>query len=338
MIGNLPSQLTYVDGPEAVKSLSKTSMRTDLDTMFLPLFPEDKGLSEFTTMIDGQAVKISSQKEGVTIATATDRKLLNLILARVSEEIQKGARHNPSITLQASDIITALNGNAVYGGSEYQRITERLQRLRATHVTATLRTGPNTHAEIDFSWLDYVAKQVFESDGVRRVILIQVKLTDPAFAWLTRRDGFEISQKEFRAITATRTSSWRVYEICLAHMLRSGEEEVYISLDDLKSRVPIMSELKVFKSRTLKTAMLAIANSPEMSKRVRLSLARKTDSGFEETDFSSKGSLKKLYVRVVKGLSPLPVLNQLIPDGVSIPPITTGQDRITIGEINHVTG
>ena len=259
MTGILPSQVTYANDTEVSKPLISRGMRTDLDTMILPLFPEDKGLSEFHTTIDGQDVRISSQKEGVTIATATDRKLLNLILSRVSDQIQDGVRHNPSITLQAVDIVTALNGDAVYGGSEYQRITERLQRLRATHVTATLRTSANTYTEIDFSWLDYVAKQVNQSDFERRVVLVQVKLTDPAFAWLTRRDGFEIPQKEFHAITASRSSAWRIYEICFAHILRSGEDEIYIGLDDLRSRVPITSELKVFKARTLKVAMETIA-------------------------------------------------------------------------------
>jgi len=304
MTGILPSQVTYANDTEVSKPLISRGMRTDLDTMILPLFPEDKGLSEFHTTIDGQDVRISSQKEGVTIATATDRKLLNLILSRVSDQIQDGVRHNPSITLQAVDIVTALNGDAVYGGSEYQRITERLQRLRATHVTATLRTSANTYTEIDFSWLDYVAKQVNQSDFERRVVLVQVKLTDPAFAWLTRRDGFEIPQKEFHAITASRSSAWRIYEICFAHILRSGEDEIYIGLDDLRSRVPITSELKVFKARTLKVAMETIARSPEMSRRINLSLARKTDSGFEDIDFGKRVKLDTLYVRVGKGHAP----------------------------------
>jgi hypothetical protein len=338
MTGNLPSQSTYADQTEVTKPLSKAGMRTDLDTMILPLFPEDKGLSEFKTTIDGHDVKISSQREGITIATATDRKLLNLIIARVSEEIQSGVRHNPSITLQAADIITALNGNNVYGGSEYQRITERLQRLRATHITATLRTSANTYTEIDFSWLDYVAKQVNDSDFGRRVILVQVKLTDPAFAWLTRRDGFEISHKEFHAITATRTSAWRIYEICLAHILRSGSEEVYIPLDDLRCRVPITSELKVFKSRTLKTAMATIARSPEMAKRVSISLARKTDSGYEDIAFSKRVSLDSLYVRAIKGHAPLPVLNQLIPEWDRIMPGPLESEPTNVEEIDHVTG
>lgn len=141
---------------------------------------------------------------------------------------------------------------------------------------------------------------------------LKISISEDAFLWMTRTLGFDITRERFHSITSSKSSVWRVYEICLAHLMSQGEP-ARISIMELRDRIPLGSPLKTFKARTLRSVFAAVQDTPEMAGHLSLTLERKTEFGFEEIDFSTRAQLEALYVRIRPGPESLPVLNRIIP-------------------------
>lgn len=311
MVSSTPSASCTDAAPSASGSAGR-SVRNDLETMLLPFFPEE-GAESYTGDVDGHEVHIFTDDPSGRIATAADRKILNLLAARIGAAIRSGATPTRHIRINARDIIADLAGDGVFGGSEYQRVTERLERLHATKIITEHPLGASTSRRRQFGWIDSFEQDIEHTPGGRKIIGLKISLSEDAFEWITRRQGFDVSREEFHSITSSRSSIWRIYEICLAQLLRDGGEVTRIGLDELRQRVPMSSQLKVFKSRTLRNALAAIEGNPYMSQTVRISLERQTDDGFEPIEFSKRAVLDQLVVAVRPGPGPLPRLNSLIP-------------------------
>lgn len=310
MTGTPPSPFVYPDFQGGPKS--PAGVRSDLDTMLMPFFPEDAGLETFSTRIGGYAVTMHTTIPGGSIATAGDRKILNLLAARVGEMIGAGLAPTRHIAIGVRDIIDAISCDGVTGGSEYKRISARLERLASTWITTEVPLEEDVSRERRFRWIDAWEQDVRHSPGGQKILRLKISLSVDAFQWITRNEGFEITAEEFHALTASRSSSWRIYEICLAQLMRNGGDPVHIQIDDLRRRIPITSELKLFRARTLKSSMKAIAENPQMSRTLRLRLERLTENGFEPVPAGKRTLLDTLHVRVERGPDPLPETNRLI--------------------------
>ena len=308
----IPSQ----DGELLRDKRAIPGMRSDLDIMLLPFFPDEAGLESFTTEIEGYRITMRSEIEGGRIATSSDRKILNLLAAQIGHTIRMGNTPSRHVRIETRDMIDAIACDGVTGGSEYHRITERLHRLASTRIFAEKTLGENLTRERHFSWIDAFEQDVYHTPGGRKILALKISLSEDAFEWITRNEGFEMSREDFHALTASRSSSWRIYEICLAHLVRSDGRPVWISIDELRRRVPISSDLKVFKARTLKMAMAAVAENSQMARMLSLTLERKKDTGFRELVGKERVPLDQVHVCVRKGPAPLPEISQLIRDGV----------------------
>lgn len=312
MTGTPPSQLVC---PNDVRKrpVATAGVRTDIDSMLMPFFPDDNGLTEFSTDINGYHV-IMKADDGKRIATAVDRKILYILANRIVQQINSGFTPSREMELDTKDLIDVLSNDGAIGGSEYQRINERLERLAATKIITERMTGDKTSTRRQFNWIDAFEQDIRHTPRGKKIVRLKVALSEDAFRWITGNKGFDITREDFHALTNMRSSVWRIYEICLAHLLNSGGETARISIEDLRVRVPITSELKVFKARTLKAAMKAISEHPQMSQVLKLELEKQTKFGFEPTDFAAKRvSLGSLFVSISAGEAPLPQLNQLIP-------------------------
>lgn len=327
MPGSLPNQHVY---PEASPNEALSGrVRSDLETMLLPFFPEDLSFDDFTTEIGGYTVSMRTTDPDGRIATAGDRKILNILAARIGATIRAGKVPSRHIEVSIKDIVDDITCDRVTGGSDHLRVGERLERLAATWITTEMPIGDDVSRRRNFRWIDAWEVDVQETPGVQRTGLQRIKrlkisLSIDAFRWITRNEGFDISAERFHALTASRSSSWRIYEICLAKLVRNGGVPTRIAIDDLRRRIPIASELKLFRARTLKSSMQSIAENAQMSRVLRLSLVRKTDSGFEPVVMGKRTLLDTLYVEVTRGPDPLPETNRLIPDGAS-PLVDTGE-------------
>lgn len=311
MTGTSPIQLVYSEDRAADAS---TGVRSDLETMLLPLFPEDPGLHVFTTDIDGYEVTMKTTHPDGRIATASDRKILNVLAARIAAMIASGHVPSRHIEVHVRSLVEDIACSGVTGGSDHARITERLERLASTWITTEMPIGDDTSRKRHFRWIDAFEVDLQETPGLQRVTRLKISLSIDAFRWITRNEGFHISTERFHALTSSRSSIWRIYEICLARLVRNGGEPVHVHIDDLRRRIPIASPLKLFRSRTLKTSMRAISGNTQMARVLRLSLVRKTDSGYEELPAGKRAELDTLYIEVVKGPDPLPETSRLIPD------------------------
>jgi hypothetical protein len=302
-------------------------MRSDIASMLLPFFPEDRGLTTFSTTIDGYGVSLSSD-EGYTIATTADRKILNFLAAAIARSIRNGVPPSRHIEVEMRPMLAALSLDcSAAGGSDYQRIRERLSRLMATVIETDIPIGDGLRRRRRFRWIDAFEHDDKVTPGGRKILAIRISLSEDAFHWLTTSLGFDLCPREFQTITSARSSVWRIYEICLAWLAQAETRTVVIPISELRDRVPIASALKVFKTRTLRNALDAIRDTPEMASRIAARLERKTDSGFIPVDFSSRAPLDQLYVRVGPGTGPLPRLNRLLPDG-SPKPVTAADDLL----------
>lgn len=288
-------------------------MRTDLVSMLMPFFPEDKGLTRFETEVDGYKLTVSCDQDGMTLATSTDRKILTLLAGTVARHIRAGNPPTRHIEMDTHAVLEALHGDNVIGGSDYQRIVERMNRLMATVIETEMPLGDDIARRRRFRWIDAFEHDARDTANGRRIISMRVSISEDAFLWMTRSLGFDIARRNYRKITASRSSVWRIYEVCLAHLLRHGDP-ARISIADLRRRVPIASELKIFKSRTLKGAMETIAKTAEMSHHVSLTLERQTEDGFEAIPFSRRTRLESLYVRIRPGSHGLPALDCILPE------------------------
>lgn len=300
-------------GPAPLPSDDLIGMRTDLVSMLMPFFPDDKGRTCFETMVDGYKITVTSDTEGIPVATSTDRKLLTLLAGSVARHIRAGHAPTRHIELDMRAVLEALSGNNVVGGSDYQRIVDRMTRLMSSVIETEMPLGDGIARRRRFRWVDAFEHDTRDTTHGRRMLSLRVSISEDAFRWMTRSLGFDMAQKSYRRITASRSSVWRIYEICLAHLMRSDEIPARIGLDDLRRRVPITSELKTFKSRTLKSAMTTIAASPEMSNHIDLCLERQTETGFEPIPFTRRVALDSLYVRIRPGRRGLPALDCILP-------------------------
>ncbi len=288
------------------------AMRSDLETMLLPFFPED-GQEDFITQVGDYTVRMHSSVPGTRIATATDRKVLNLLAAQIGTAIRAGTPPSRHVEIGVRDIMEAISYDPTLGGSEYARITERLERLAATWITTEMPIGDDVSRKRQFRWIDAFEQDVQAGGAGQKVLRLKITLSEDAFRWILGMEGFEIPRDEFRTLTASRPSSWRVFEICLARLIRNGGEPVWIPLDELRRRIPIASDLKVFKARTLKSSMAAIAENPQMSGAISLSLEAETEDGFAAIAPRQRVRLDKVHVCVRKGPLPLPEIDRLLP-------------------------
>jgi len=294
---------------------SAPSMRSDLETMLLPFFPED-GQDDFVTQVGDYTVRMHSSVPGTRIATATDRKVLNLLAAQIGAAIREGTPPSRHVEIGVRDIMEAISYDPTLGGSEYGRITERLERLAATWITTEMPIGDDVSRKRQFRWIDAFEQDVQTAGPGQKVLRLKITLSEDAFRWILGMEGFEIPRDEFRALTASRPSSWRIFEICLARLIRNEGRPVWIPLDELRRRIPIASDLKVFKARTLKSSMANIAENPQMAGALTLSLEAETEDGFAEIGPRQRVRLEKLHVCVRKGPLPLPEIDRLLPAGI----------------------
>lgn len=299
-------------------SVRPEGMRNDLTSMLMPFFPEDPGLREYSATIDGYSVAIFSDHPDHPIATAGDRRVLNYLAGILATSIRAGAPPTRTLNIELRGLLETMASDAVIangiGGSEYQRVVSRLNRLMATVIETEMPIADDVRRRRRFSWIDSYEHDDQIAPGGRKILRLSVRLSEEAFFWLTRSLGFDVSHREFQHLTAGRSSLWRIFEICLARLIQNRGEDVHIGLAELRDRIPIASELKVFKNRTLRNAMEGIASSKEMSKRLTLSLERRGERGFEPVAPKKRTPLDTLYVRVSRGAAPLPADAPLIVD------------------------
>jgi len=306
--------------PNAIETNS-IGVRCDIVSMMLPFFPEDQGLTEFTTKIGDHTLRMYCESgSDFTLATSSDRRILNLLAGAVARNIRAGQRPCRHVTIETRSLLKVLTSDGIIGGSEYQRIVTSLNRLMATVVETEAPLGDSASRHKRFRWIDGYEHDDSHVPGGRKIVRLRISISEQAFVWMTRSMGYDLTREEFRAITASRSSIWRIYEICLATLLEQTRHHprptsafARIDLDELRRRVPISSELKVFKSRTLRTAMLSISAHPEMSRHIALSLEQRHEARFRQIDHSRKARLDSIVVRIDRGPGPLPSLNRIIP-------------------------
>ena len=318
----MQAQTDTIQALSSRPDITGIGMRSDLVSMLMPFFPEDRGLTSFEAVIDGYKISMHCEHGSGALATSADRKLLNLLAGAVAYHIRTG--HSPSrhISIDTRTMVEALRGDTTFGGSDYQRILASLERLMATVIETEMPLGDDVSRRRRFRWIDAFEHDDRDLVGGRRMLGLKISISEDAFLWMTRSLGFDIERERFQAITSTKSSLWRIYEICLAHLMNRGDP-ARIGLADLRDRIPLGSELKLFKSRTLRSAFDAVKSRPAMAGHIRLSLERQTEDGFETIDFRTRARLDEVFVRVKPGPSTLPRLNRIISRnaGSPLPPL-----------------
>jgi len=299
---------------------SPMGMRSDLVSMLMPFFPDDRTLQTFETEVGGYRISMHCEQDDGVLATPADRKILNLLAGAVAYHIRSGKEPSRHIALDTRTMVEALRGEAVFGGNDYTRVLDSLNRLMATVIETEMPLGDGISRRRRFRWIDAYEHDDKETPGGRRMLGLKISISEDAFLWMTRTLGFDITRERFQTITSTRSSIWRVYEICLAKLM-SERGAARISLAELRDRIPLSSELKIFKTRTLRSAFSAVSEKPEMAGHLRLSLERQTENGFEEIDFRKRVRLESIFVRIRPGPTSLPALNRILP-------VNTDLDRI----------
>jgi hypothetical protein len=280
--------------------------------MLMPFFPEEPGLREYNASLNGYAIRITADDPNIPIATPHDRKILNLLAGALAHNIRAGEAPTRHVVIDTRTLVETLSDGGAIGGSQYNLVLDRLKRLMSTVIETEMPLGDGIQRRRRFRWIDAFEHDDKDLPGGRKMLGLRITISEDAFDWMTRSLGFDISRREFHALTSYRSSIWRIYEICLVRLITHRGNTVHIPIDDLRIRIPIASQLKLFKSRTLKTALREIPENPEMSAHIRVELARKTSEGFEVIDFSQRARLDTLYVRVSRGSGPLPHLNTIL--------------------------
>lgn len=288
-------------------------VRSDLNTMLLPLFSEQPDATAFQTEIDGCTLTMHSDEDGVRLPTSLDRKILNLISAHVRDAIRVGGRPTRHITIHRQELLDLLNGSGTHaGGADYRRLTERLQRLLSVRIVAERAIGGSTSRRRHFRWIDAFEEDLYQTGRGKELVKLKISLSEDAFVWITRFEGFDMSHQDFTAMTSPSASISRIFDICLAKLVASRGSDVFIQIDELRRRIPINNELKGFKARTLKTAMAAIANNDFMSQMLSLELCRQTDDGY--MPLAGRAPLEEVYLKITRGPGDLPSVNCLLPE------------------------
>lgn len=302
-----------MDRQSLIGTSQTLDMRSDLHSMLMPFFPEEIGLRRYRTTLGNHTITISSDDPENTIATPADRKILNLLAGAIAYNIRAGGEPSRHIAIDTRTMVEALADDSSVGGSQYARITTRLKRLMATVIETEMPLGDDISRRRRFRWIDAFEHDDKDLPGGRRMLGLRITISEDAFLWMTRTLGYDISRTRFHSLTSSRSSIWRIYEICLARLLANQGADVCIPIDYIRTRIPIGSPLKAFKSRTLRGAMDAIAIHPEMSQHILLSLVSQTGPGlFDDMEFSQRSRLDSLHVRVRKGITPLPPLNRIL--------------------------
>lgn len=302
-----------MDNKRRQEESSTLDMRSDLHCMLMPFFPEEASLREFETRLNGYSIKISTDHPDMSIATPSDRKILNLLAGAIARNIRSGGEPSRHVAIDTRTIIETLTDEGSVGGSQYARVLDRLKRLMATVIETEMPLGDGVSRRRRFRWIDAFEHDDKELPGGLKMLGLRITISEDAFLWMTRSLGFDISRRDFHVLTSSRSSIWRIYEICLARLIANQGTTTHIQIEDLRTRVPISSPLKTFKSRTLRSAFDAISSHAEMSEHIQLSLAQKTKGGdYETIDFSKRARLDNLYVAVRRGRAPLPHLNRIL--------------------------
>ncbi|MFZ3584128.1 replication initiator protein A [Loktanella sp. DJP18] len=286
-------------------------VRSDLHTMLLPMFAEQNEIHDLETVIDGCRIRIRSHDAGVRIPTFMDQKIMMLLAAHIRDVIQSGGQPTRHINIDRREVIDLIGGGGSTGGSDYRRVTERLQRLHSTKITAETAISADVSRRRHFSWIDAFEEDILHTDKGKEVIGLKISLSVDAFRWITQGDGFDMTRERFKSITSAQSSCSRIYAICLANLIYAKGEDVYIQIEDLRLRVPSADTLKGFKKRPLSKAIELISASPDMSRYLSVSLVRKTEDGFIPLD--GRAPLESVYIRVCKGPDALPSINKLLP-------------------------
>ena len=300
-------------------------MRSDIYSMLMPFFPEDKGLREYETEVGGYAIRISTDVPESEIATPSDRKILNILAGAIARDIRSGSIPTRHIEIDTRAIIEALDFGSA-GGSQYARLLSRLDRLMATIIETEMPLGTGISRKRRFRWIDAYEHDASQTPVGRRLLKLKITISEDAYHWMTRTLGYDISRETFHSLTAPRSSYWRIYEICLARLIAAEGRTVHVGLEQLRRRVPISSSLKHFKSRTLRAAFEVIGAHPVMSTHLSLHLARRGATGYEPIDFSTRAKLDDLHVAVRKGPAPLPSLNRILAEDADISDAATADD------------
>lgn len=308
----MQARLDTIQAQSRPETTPPIGMRSDLVSMLMPFFPDDRTLRTFETEVGGYRISMHCEQDDGALATPADRKILNLLAGAVAYHIRSGKEPSRHIGLDTRTIVEALRGETVFGGSDYTRVLDSLDRLMATVIETEMPLGDGVSRRRRFRWIDAYEHDDKETPGGRRMLGLKISISEDVFLWMTRTLGFDITRERFQSITAARSSVWRVYEICLAKLM-SENDSARISIAELRDRIPLSSELKIFKARTLRSAFAAVAEKPEMAGHLRLSLERQTENGFEEIDFKKRARLETLFVRIRPGPSSLPALNRILP-------------------------
>lgn len=302
-------------------------MRTDLATMLLPIFAEGRAAVE--ALFDGHRLRVYVEGDEARIAGPADRKILNFLAGAIANRVRSGLGGSRHIQIETRPLIEALHSEGVVGGAEYERLIASLNRLMATVVETTMPLGDGIVRERRFRWIDAYEHDNRQTAGGKAILALKITLSEDAYAWMTRTLGFDVAQPDFAAITSSRSSAWRIYEICLARLVQARTATVAIPIDELRQRIPASSPIKVFKSRTLRQAFDAIERTPQMRQHITLRLERKTPKGFEEVPFSKRVKHEELHVRVLRGGRPLPRASVLVPEPASHALVAmTGEDAV----------
>jgi len=292
-------------------------VRSDLNTILLPLFSEQPEATSARVEIDGVVLSMHTDDEGVRLPTTLDWKILNLLSAHVRDAIRLSGRPTRHITVWRQDLLDLMKRhNGAAGGADYKRLTDRLQRLLSVRIVAERRLDGSTSRRRHFRWIDAFEEDLRETGRGKELVKIKISLSEDAFAWITRHQGFDMSHQEHLALSSSSASISRIFSIALAKLVSSQGCPVFMQIDDLRRRIPLNSELKSFKAKTLKTAIKQIAANPSMSRLLSLELCRTTDDGF--VPLAGRTPLDQIYLKIKKGPGDLPSVDCLLPDGHSI--------------------
>lgn len=266
-------------------------------TMLMPFFPEPTGASQYHTDLGSTTVSIFVEGETDTIATPSDRRILHILPAILKRQIDEGnvSRH---LTIKVSELIIQSSEAVLLGGEDYTRIREKLERLMAT-VIETSELMPNGMRRTKrFRWVD---KFQYDSDGKNigpSTHSVTITLSEDVYSMMVDGTGFDTPNDVYRSVVSQPSSTWRIYEICLATVLQNDLQESVIPMSELHMRIPLQCPLKNFRSRALKNAMNIIAQHEEMSRRIKLALVRKTDDGFEEVPAGKRVLLTDVFIQI----------------------------------------
>ena len=272
------------------------SPRSDITSMLLPLFPDSSNGSAFETSVDGHKIRISIEGEHYHPATQADRRVLDFVAGALAMSVRSGIAPSRTVVLPARPLLRIVSGDRSLGGEDYLRLRTSLERLMATVIETE---HPLAFGKRRFRRLRLIDAfqydQGLDSDGNPRFASVEITLSDDFCYWIMREPGIDTDPRDYRRLTTIPGSAYRIYQIFLAGLLKDGTGTVRMPLKELRDRIPLTSDLKVFKARALKQALKIIAEDEHMSRFLRLELERETQEGFAPLG-EGRCALDKLYV------------------------------------------